>query len=258
MAAQFNNKDQVIKYFAHTGAKSFKIYSGVKENLTGLPPLFQYKGSAKAAADKLEEILDLLTEGGDTSNSYSLHCFESDESEEKNTNKKSVCTFQFVSSGGSVSAVGAVGSESTRAVKEIYETVLSEKNAEIKEYKQRLVDLEERISSIEAGEDPDDLPEPSASDKLIGAITPLALNLIPLLVDKFMNNGGSGAGSGARSNYDRANVNVNGLPILESPTIADTLDRLSQHVPDLEAKLQKLITMAEENPEQFKMLLNFL
>lgn len=251
--AQFTKTEQLLKYFEHTGATHFKIYLGVKDNLSGVPPVFQFKDAThRKAKQKLEEILQLMEEGGDEPITYTLHCFESEDGEgDKTSNKKSVVSFRFGEKENQYKKMAGVDTEkSIDTIKSLYEKMLEEKKTELEDQKKIIVDLNERITAIEESEGEEiGTPEPTATEQIIGALAPMAIQYIPMLVDKLLNKNSVPQAPTQQQNK----AAVNGVPEIDRIIV-----ELQKHVPDLEVKLQKLLDMAEQNPTQFKTLLNFL
>lgn len=107
--------------------------------------------------------------------------------------------------------------------------------------------LQMRIDELEALEDDDD-DEPEQSTDMLGAVIeqfkPQLPALIGALVNKLLNNG--------------TEQQTNAMPLSGITDMEEIIEKLKKHDPQLEAHLAKLLTIAESNPAQFKMLLNML
>lgn len=103
--------------------------------------------------------------------------------------------------------------------------------------------LQERIEELEALLD--DSEEPEETDMLSGIIEEFKPHIPGLL-------------SGLIGKFLTPQENAPLQPIGNIYNMEEIINKLKQHDPQLEAHLQKLLTIAETNPQQFKMLLNML
>lgn len=236
--AQLNNAAQVAKYFESTKAKRFKIFTSVRENLTGVAPLFEYKGSsANDSKNKLIEILELLEEGGDGKTDYSLHCFSSDEDD--TDKRKQVITFR-VGAGSNIGAAPAAADSGAML------TLLKEMHAEqMAAIKEENKELKYKLELMDSEDDEDEIGAPQTPiEKMIAGITPF----IPMLIEKFVFPAAPAAPVSGAS--------VNGIP--DNGTLIGVVAELQKHDPKLLQHLQILLRVAENNPDQFKMFIGYL
>lgn len=232
MRPVYYGKESVISYIDHVGLSNFKIYVLERGNNYNIPIFTSLKGNIKEAIKDFGKFSDGVLMGNPTDETvYYIRFYADPDKLDKHQqetyfafNKEKEDSIAGVSGGNNMNDMFSM-------VSGLMSNIMPMAKAQVENEM-----LRERLEELESEPEPE--PEPNQMMQVMGM-------LLPKLLDKL----------------DSPKVQVAGDTIQvdsKSELLNKALEILKEHDPDLETDLYKLSQVAQNNPEQFKMLLTML